>query len=167
MRIIDIIVDDSNEDTYLKSVAPDYDYAIVCRAGHEFINRQVFVEEIDKDNFFIMGHILDREMLNAYYELHTQCYIINLKTYKELGCPAIGRQSFHSSHKQIQPLRSDENYHDDYTPLWVHPGSHEKSYEHKPHGWNILSIAFKHSLPVLVFNNTLRTSKKFNYESTN
>jgi hypothetical protein len=168
MNIIDILVDDSNEDTYLKSVASQsYDYAIVYRVGHEFIDKQLFVEEINKDNFFIMGHILDRELLNAYYELHTQCYIINLNTYKELGCPAIGQQSFHASHRQIQPTRSNENYHDDFTPWWVRPGHIEKQYEHKPHGWNILSIAFKHNLPVLVFNSVLRRAKKFNYELTN
>lgn len=167
MKIIDIIVDDLNEDIHLQSVADEYDYAIVYRKGHEFIDRNLFVDEIKNHNFFIMGHILDREFMNAYYELHTQCYVINLRIYKTLGCPIVGQQVFHAPHQQLSPERSDENYHDDYTPWWVRPGHKTRQYEHKPHGWNILSIAFNHELPVIVFNSILRNTKKFNYEFNN
>jgi hypothetical protein len=167
MKIIDILVDDSTEDSQLRLVAEDYDYAIVYRRGHEFIDRVAFVNEIDKHNFFIMGHVLDRENMNAYYELHTQCYVINLKIYKSMDYPIIGQQAFHAPHQQLSPERSDENYHDDYTPWWVRPGKRTKHYTHKPHGWNILSIAFNHELPVIVFNSVLRKTKKFNYEFNN
>ena len=167
MKTIDILVNDSTEDSQLQLVVEEYDYAIVYRKGHEFLDRDKFVEEISKHNFFIMGHILDRENINAYYELHTQCYVIKLKFYKEIGCPVIGQQAFHSPHQQPSPERSDENYHDDYTPWWVRPGTRIKHYEHKPHGWNILSIAFTHKLPVIVFNSILRKTKKFNYELNN
>lgn len=166
MKIIDILVSDATEDMCLQS-ASAYDYAIVYRDGHKFIDRDLFVAEINKDNFFIMGHILDREYIGAYYELHIQCYVINLNTYRKLGCPSIGQQEFHASHTQLQPNRSDENYHDDYTPWWVTPGQQLKQYKHKPHGWNILSIAFNNNLPVIVFNSALRKAKKFNYELTN
>ena len=167
MKIIDILVDDLNEDSQLRLVAEDHDYAIVYRKGHEFIDRVAFVNEIDRHNFFIMGHVLDRENMNAYYELHTQCYVINLKIYKAMDYPIIGQQAFHAPHQQLSPERSDENYHDDYTPWWVRPGKRTKHYTHKPHGWNILSIAFTHELPVIVFNSILRKTKKFNYEFNN
>lgn len=165
MKIVDILVDNLTEDSCLQLAAQqDYDYAIVYRDGHEFQNRDVFVEEMSKNKFFIIGHILDRSHINAYYELHVQCYVIDLAIYKALKCPIIGQQTFHSSHWQILPERSDENYHDDYTPWWVKTGHRTVQYEHKPHGWNILSTAFNNNLPVLVFNNTMRNAKKFNYE---
>ena len=168
MKIIDILVDDSTEDCCLQLAADqDYDYAIVYRNGHEFIDRDLFVSEVVKTDFFIMGHILDREYINAYYELHVQCYVLNLKMYKQLGYPSVGQQEFHAQHMQIQPTRSDENYHDDYTPWWVRPGSRLKMYEHRPHGWSILSAALDNNLPVIVFNNVLRKAKKFNYELNN
>ena len=167
MKIIDILVNDLNEDSQLTLVAEEYDYAIVYRKGHEFVDRDVFVDEISKHVFFIMGHILDRESINAYYELHTQCYVINLQIYKAIGRPAIGQQLFHASHQQLSPKRSDENYHDNHTPQWVRPGDSVKYYEHKPHGWNILSTAFSNNLPVVIFNSTLRKAKKFNYELDN
>lgn len=165
MKIIEITVDDNNEDFALKSLADTYDYAIVTRIGHKFKDKDLFLKELFKKNFFIIGHILDREYIRGYYEIHTQCYVIHLPTYKELGCPTIGQQQFHSPHAQISPNRSDENYHDDYTPWWVESGTEKKYYEHKAHGWNILSRAFENKLPVLVFNSDMRRSKEFNYES--
>lgn len=165
MKIIDILVTDQTEDSSLREIAKDYDYAIVYRNGHKFIDRNTFVSEISSKKFFIAGHVLDREPLKAYYELHIQCYVIHLPTYLNLNCPEIGQQEFHSPHIQISPNRSDENYHDDYTPWWVEPGTRERQYEHKAHGWNILRIAFDKKLPVLVFNSVMRNAKKFNYET--
>lgn len=165
MNITEIVVDDSNEDTYLQSIVDEYEFAIVTRNGHSFLDKEKFINELKDKNFFIIGHVLDRELLSGYYELHPQCYVIHLPTYKKLGCPSIGQQSLHGRHLQVSPIRSDENYHDDYTPWWVHPGKHERLYEHKAHGWNILSIAFANNLPVLVFNSSMRNTKEFNYET--
>ncbi len=164
MKIIEITVDDSNEDSQLRSISNEYDYAIVTRVGHSFLNKESFVNELENKKFFIIGHILDREPISGYYELHVQCYVIHLPTYREIGSPNIGQQKFHAPHAQISPRRSDENYHDDYTPWWVEPGTRKRNYEHKAHGWNILSIAFEKNLPVLVFNSIMRNAKEFNYE---
>lgn len=164
MNIIEIIVDDLNEDEYLRSIANEYEYAIVTRAGHSFVDKEKFLDELKDKKFFIIGHVLDREPINAYYELHRQCYVIHLPTYKKLGYPSIGQQRFHAPHTQISPLRSDENFHDDYTPWWIQPGTKERDYEHKAHGWNILSLALKENLPVLIFNGIMRNTKRFDYE---
>ena len=56
MKIIDILVNDLIEDSQLQLVAEEYDYAIVYRKGHEFIDRVAFVNEISKHNFFIINH---------------------------------------------------------------------------------------------------------------
>jgi hypothetical protein len=140
-------------------------WAVVFSTGTEFINGTAFFDAVlnlIKQDFFIAGHILDR--FDAYYELHHQCYVINLEKYKNLGCPAIGQQDLGSKHIQIIPLRSDDNIHDDYTPLTVDHGSHvREEYQHKCHGWNILSLAFDNKENVLVFNNSIRNNKKHFY----
>ncbi len=164
MKITEIVVDDSNEDVYLQSVANDFDYAIVTRPGHYFLDKEKFINQLKDKNFFLIGHVLDREDISGYYELHSQCYVIHLPTYKLLGCPAVGQQQLHSPHSQVSPKRSDENYHDDYTPWWVESGTVTKQYKHKAHGWNILSVAFDKKLPVLVFDSVMRNAKGFNYE---
>jgi hypothetical protein len=130
----------------------------------EFINGDSFFNILEsriEQDFFIMGHILDRS--EAYYELHHQCYVINLKYYKQLNCPDIGKQILGSKHRQVRPWRSSDNIHDDYTPTWVAGGEDETNYNHKMHGHNILSIAFDTDLPVVVFGDILRDNKKYYY----
>lgn len=142
------------------------DYAVVMSPGTEYINGFAFFEaltDLIQHDFFIAGHILDRTKHDAYYELHHQCYVINLKHYRNLNHPDIGLAEFNVKHTQIEPLRSSDNYHDDYTPKSVSKGTKYKTYNHKRHGWNILRSAFKNNLKVLVFEDSIRNNKKHYY----
>jgi len=112
-----------NEDNLLNFASEYYDYAVVYATGTEFINGDCCFQEFEKEcneNFFIKGHILDRK--EAYYELHHQCYLINLKIYRKLGKPIVGNQILGDCHQQPVPNRSKENIHNNYTPLLVSPG---------------------------------------------
>ena len=154
-----------DEDSLLKfAVDKKYSIAVVLSTGTDFINGDNFfkaVEVLCHSDFFITGHILDRK--EAYYELHHQCYIINLLTYNDLGQPEIGQQELGAYHRQCIPQRSFENIHDDYTPLWISGGDDYKTFHHKLHGWNILSLAFEKDLPVQVFQDEFRHNKKYYY----
>lgn len=155
-----------DEDQLLKEAAENYSYAVVLSTGTEFINGDKFFHEVEKEvysgkEFFIWGHIPDRD--DGYYELHEQCYIINLKTYKELGCPVVGKFEYYSPHTQIAPRRSEENIHDDYTPIWITGGDIERQYKHKWHGWNILSVAFANKKLVKPFTDRFRKHKRYYY----
>lgn len=145
-----------------------YDHAVVFNMGTEFIGGSGFfnaVENLIKQDYFLAGHVLDRK--DAYYELHHQCYIVNLRYYKRLGRPTVGHQELGTQHRQCEPWRSAENYHDDYTPVWVAGGDQTKTYNHKLHGWNILGIAFEEDYKVIVFDEELRQHKRHHYpEST-
>jgi hypothetical protein len=151
----------TDEDLLLKHVAEcGYGHAVVLSTGTEFINGHDFFNEIEtitSTEYSIAGHILDRG--DAYYELHHQCYLINLKDYKELGYPFVGKQELGSKHKQVIPLRSIDNIHDDYTPIWVEKGSQSKIYNHKCHGWNLLKSMFEHDKKLIVFNENIRNNK--------
>jgi hypothetical protein len=158
------IVQGQDENVLLRHVAEEYEYAVVFTTGTEFINGSSFFDELNnfiKTDFFIAGHILDRG--NAYYELHHQCYIINLKNYKEYNFPEIGQQVLGESHTETTPVRSKENIHDEYTPMWIRPGITQTKYQHKCHGWNIIREAFERQRPVLVFSDAIRNSKKHFY----
>jgi hypothetical protein len=158
-----------DEDQLLKSaVKNNFKIAVVLSTGTDFINGDSFfnaVKELSYQDFFIAGHILDRK--EGYYELHHQCYIINLKIYQSLGLPDIGQEELGSTHRQCIPWRSFENIHDDYTPLWISGGDDYKTYSHKLHGWNILSTAFKNDLTVKVFDDNFRHNKKYYYPDNN
>lgn len=155
----------SDENSILNYVSNlDYTHALVFSTGTEFINGGNFFNYLDaliKEDFFVAGHILDRG--DAYYELHPQCYLINLNYYKKYNRPFIGTQELCSKHTQKIPQRSKENYHDNYTPLWVSHGIETKIYNHKCHGWNILQVAFENKLTVKVFNDDIRNNKKHLY----
>ena len=141
-----------------------YKYAVVFSTGTEFINGNSFfnnLKDLIKQDFFIAGHILDRG--DAYYELHHQCYVVNLEYYKKLDKPKIGKQNLGFKHKQWIPWRSGENWHDDYTPKWVSVGDDSREYSHQCHGWNILSVGFEQDLPMLVFDESIRNNKKHFY----
>jgi len=154
-----------DEDALLRHVSTkDHKWAVVFSTGTEFINGTAFFDAIvsmtDLD-FVVAGHVLDRK--DAYYELHHQCYMVNLEKYRNLGCPEIGQQELGSIHTQVEPVRSTINFHDDYTPVIVASGTESKSYNHKCHGWNILSKAFDADYGVQVFNANVRDNKKHFY----
>jgi hypothetical protein len=162
------VIQGLDEDALLQEAAKDYTHAVVLSTGTEFINGDEFFNEVEKEvygskDFFLLGHIPDRD--DGYYELHEQCYIINLTTYKELGFPAVGKFEYYSPHTQIAPRRSIENIHDDYTPIWVVYGDTEKQYKHKWHGWNILSVAFANKKLVKPFADRFRKNKRYYYHN--
>ncbi len=154
-----------DEDTLLNHAADqNYEYAVVYSTGTEFINGNAFFDEIEslsKKDFFVAGHILDRD--DAFYELHHQCYVVNLTIYKKLKSPIIGKQELGIKHTQIVQWRSAENIHDDYTPVWISGGDDSRIYNHKCHGWNILKTAFDVDETVLVFDDNIRKNKKHYY----
>ena len=155
----------TDEDELLKSIS-GYQYAVVMSPGTEYINGYAFFDALDnllKKDFFLAGHVLDRTTYNAYYELHHQCYVVNLNYYRELNQPAIGKLEYDVVHTQIEPLRSLENFHDDYTPRFVSHGNDCKTYTNRCHGWNALRLAFENNLPVIVFDESIRNNKKHYY----
>ena len=153
-----------DEDALLRHAANNgHNWAVVFSTGTEFINGTAFFDAVltlTKEEFFIAGHVLDRK--DAYYELHHQCYVVNLEKYKEFGCPEVGRQELGTVHTQDMPIRSEQNFHDDYTPIVVVCGFEKKQYNHKCHGWNILSKAFEIN-QVQVFENNIRDNKRHFY----
>jgi hypothetical protein len=160
------VIQGIDEDALLKEAAKDYTHAVVLSTGTEFINGDEFFNEVEKlvygsYEFFLMGHIPDRD--DGYYELHEQCYIINLNKYTELGQPVVGEFAFYSPHSQIDPMRSVDNIHDDYTPVWIKPGHVLKEFKHKWHGWNIISVALAAGECVEVFPKEFRNNKKYYY----
>lgn len=159
------ILQGQDGDTLLQMACDQqYQAAVVFSTGTEFINGNNFYNEIEKlhkQKVFIAGHILDRG--DAYYELHHQCYYVNLNIYHSLGRPQIGKQQLGHRHTQNAPWRSIENWHDDYTPKTISAGDQVKDYNHKCYGWNILKQAFDKDLPVIVFDENIRNNKKHYY----
>jgi hypothetical protein len=160
----DVLQSQHEDSALLRAVELGYKYAVVFSTGTEFINGNKFFKEIEiltTKDFYVHGHILDRG--DAYYELHNQCYLLNLSKYQELGCPKIGQYAPGVRHSQTIPERSVENLHDDYTPLWIKPGNTDKTYNHQLHGWNLISKILSVGGTISAFGVNVRNNKKHYY----
>jgi hypothetical protein len=122
------------------------------------------IEEQGKD-ITVMGHILDKE--DKFYELHHQCFLVNIAWWKTAGRPEIGQEQQSIGWETIAPIRSEENWHDSYTPHYITPGTETKAYTGRRYGWNIIQKALE-SGQINSFSENLRNAKYYLYpEVTN
>lgn len=118
------------------------DWCLIQSPGHIYGSRSVVAARnillgmAEQDNVAAFGHLLDDK---KYFGLHHQVMLINVKLWRENGRPAFGPASV--GEQVVHPIqRSEENVHDDYTPLWLGPeaGSAVKV-DPKTVGWNFIS----------------------------
>ena len=147
-----------------------YSHAVVVAMGMSLgLSDRLFpaIDTLCEKDFFIAGHILHRNeqsyYKNAYYELHHQFYIVKLNEYRDLGCPVIG-QPDNIKHTQVEPIRSQEClYNDHEVAAWIKPGTQEREYDMKLHGWNIISTALANNKTVIDLGPEIRENKKYFY----
>ena len=108
-----------------------------------------------------MGHVLDYK--EKYYELHHQCFVVNLEYYREFGCPEFG----YPQNKVVsleKTVRSAENFHDEYTPYWVDADINQegkKDYVPEHEGWNIINESVVNKKRIWNFSQKLRNLKTY------
>lgn len=164
MREYDIYIG-NNEEKLLKSAADDgYEYAVMVACGTTFkMSERIFdaIEELCSRDFYIAGHIIDRG--DRYYEVHHQFYVVHLPEYIELGYPIIGA-AVAESHTTIEPQRSVEGiWGESDLPLHVSPGTIERLYSEKMHGWHLFSNAMSNNKTVIDLGENVRNNKKYLY----
>lgn len=102
----------------------NYELAVIWFEGTwPFTNE--FEEELLKlhdgewknERWFAAGHIMNRESQGRYPYWHHQCIVINLQAYADSGFPNLNK------HLAKRPAyeASKENFHDDYTPIYLEP----------------------------------------------
>jgi hypothetical protein len=94
-----IIEDTSIAGILCQAVASDADYCLIQAYGHILAEvwhsddgesmeiMQAISEWIAQRDFLVTGHVLEKE--GSSYSLEPDCLLINLKLYRELGCPVI------------------------------------------------------------------------------
>jgi hypothetical protein len=157
-----------------EALSKNYEYCLLMSVGH-FVNDPSFFKYIeswiDKIDFFVTGHIIDRESDNSqknskghYWGLHKQCMIINLKYYEEFGKPHWGDKFI--SEEQIEVVkakRSKNDIHDDYTPIFLEPTKETKVCTPYVDGWNFINKSLENGLTVYNFHPKIRVTKGYAY----
>jgi hypothetical protein len=156
-----------SEDILLQEVSDSgfYTHAVVLASGTALsmnygLELTRDIEAMCKKEFALAGHILDRG--ESYYELHHQFYIVNIKHYEAAEKPMIGYWE-EGTHTQVKPIRSEDNVHDDYVPLWIKQGTSVTQYNKKLHGWNIISTMLARDMTIIDIGVELRNRKQYLY----
>jgi hypothetical protein len=169
-RGYDVMIDEDENTLLNDATTSGYEHALIIAGGTSLgLSDRLFsaLENLCQKDFFLAGHILHRSKESyygdAYYELHHQFYVVNLKEFKELNCPIIGKPD-EAMHVQIAPLRSEGClYNDHEIPEWINPGINEHTYTQKLHGWNIISIGLANDKILIDLGTDIRNNKKYLY----
>lgn len=134
-------------------------YALFTKISNTFdpIHMSYLLEE-NLHNNELIGHILDFD--DRYYELHDQCFVINTEAYRKCNSP-----QYEYSHNVdlINVERSQENFHDNYTPLWIKKGIGSKNYTSTGKGSLLISKFLENGLNISPFTEEQRRHKFFMY----
>ena len=166
----DIFFGDTIKELLNTTADEGYDYCVVLAAGTALksfnYDREIRSFIMKDKNFGVAGHCLMKP--DHWAELHHQFFIVNLSAWKDVGRPDFGTWQGEST--ELLPVleRSEENFHDDYTPLWVRVNK-EKKRCYQPfagQGWELLKAMFENDKSVVMLNETLRNNKFYHYPET-
>jgi hypothetical protein len=154
----------TDEDQLIKDAYSDnYDYGFIIREGTVFLSWSGFLEAIEKiwtPEHFCLGHILDRK--ERYFEIHNQCIFLDLNKIEKMGFPSF-KKDLDSPQCLRRIERSTENFHDDYTPLWISVAEGNMSVQKLNRGSRWLSLALDSGYRVGPFPKEARDHKEFYY----
>ena len=129
------------------------------QATNDWLNSQ------SDQTWLVAGHILDFRKHGAWYWLHPQYMIIRNQTWQDLGRPMFGvDDGIEKDHNISICHRSDDNVHDDYTPLWLRTGQATENLKFRTKiGWNLINESLLHGLEVVNIPNSIRRLKGNTY----
>lgn len=125
------------------------EYALVVKIG-TFFNTSIFLQNLNPECSLI-GHILDKGP--DYYQLDKQCFIVKVKDYDTTQ---------HNFHRIA--LRSEENFHDNYTPKEVYDAGFEYVVPGQVrYGGHLISNLLRQQHKIEPFNDVIRSDKTYIY----
>mgnify|MGYP003651785316 CR=1 FL=1 len=158
-------VSDTFEDLCKQAHEAGYSKILVLKQGTslgaDFYKEFAKFYDDNKDAKFV-GHILDKS--ENYYSIHPQTFMLDLNWWANAGFPKFGGYSSESI-ITIQPERSTDNWHDEYTPKWVKKpiGAIFRKYENTEEGWNLVKALIEDNQKIISWNEEIRENKSYGY----
>jgi hypothetical protein len=115
-------------------------------------------------HYLAAAHILDWGP--RWYELHQQFVLVNTSNWRKANRPPYGGWTPETTNLPVIE-RSPENFHDDYTPLWIKFTGEWVETNHSHPGWNFLLAAAQHHLEIVNWNHTIRSKRTYYYPENN
>jgi len=165
----EILFADSIDDGLKRHARRYNDHILFMAAGCRITEDNVIIDimkEIDNNpDYLCAAHILDWTNKDRWYELHHQFVMINIKTWNDIGCPKFG--GWTDDKKELPVIeRSVENFHDDYTPLWIKDSSKRRVQRYSNPGWNLIGEGMRWGCDIINWNELIRSKRTFYYPET-
>jgi hypothetical protein len=163
---LDIVFADSI-DQGLEQYGEKYNHILFIAAGARIYNPDIILDvanEIENTpNYLAAAHIL--EWKDKWYELHHQFVLVNTGTWKQINKPEFGGW-VPSKEELVVVERSKENFHDDYTPLWIKDTGQREIQWHYKQGWNFIDKGLRAGVEIINWNQTIRDKRTYYYPET-
>ena len=121
------------------------------------------ISRADSD-VFMFAHIIDRK--ERWFGLHHQCFIVNLSLWDQIGRPPFIKKAT-GAIPVPKVIRSLENIHDDYTPVYLKPGYQTTTQHPRVTGWHWIQKILEAGLRIENFPQEIREKKLFLYPEQN
>lgn len=146
----------------------DYHIVIIQSIGN-FINRNRFFSELDNyiinnPDFFLLSFTLDwdSEKGTGWIECHNQMMVVNVRAWNKLGRPKFG--GWETVTEELPNYsRSEENFHDKYTPYWIKGEPGTSIHTRTAQGWNFIKTALEAGYRIDNFTEEMRLCRLFIY----
>ena len=163
------IIHTASIDEGLKYHSNNYDYILFMAAGC-----RIFLDNIIEDilnviknnkDFLCAAHILDWSNKDEWYELHNQFVLVNISTWNDINHPKFGNWA--TKRERIPVIeRSVENFHDDYTPLWIKDSGKKKTQNFGHPGWKFIIEGLKYGCDIINWDKEIRSKRTYYYPDT-
>lgn len=121
-------------------------------------------EILNNPDYFVAGHIL--EWKEDWYEIHHQFVLVNTSIWAELKKPIFG--GWESAVDELPVIeRSIENFHNDYTPIWIKHTGEIRPQKHNKQGWNFIRISLINNKKILNWSTDIRKKRTYYYPESN
>jgi hypothetical protein len=149
-----------------EAVQDGYSHLVCIASGVIIRNAVQFKKELDafcRDNtWMVSGHIIAKNDEYPYFSPQVLC--INIQKYVQYGSPSIGAICKDVNVRLPIPYRSEENIHDDHTPLWLGQSTgKERDYHELQFGWHVIMQSLLHGDKVKNIPVKARNTYRFLY----
>lgn len=139
-----------------------YQWMFVNILGHCVDRADLYdevIQECKTNNYPMMGHIVYHP--GSYPTIDSQFFVVNLTKWQEVGKPPFEQLNESTRYNTLEVLRSEENFHDDYTPYWIKPGDTNKTYNIYQQLFNqrVVRVFLEAGYTIGNFNQSIRDRK--------
>jgi pyruvate-formate lyase-activating enzyme len=159
------------DEAMLYADSNQYDIVLIQSIGN-IIRFNVLLEHLakyynDNPDFYLVAFTLDwyPERGVGWIECHHQMMFVNVATWRKVGSPEFGRWETVTEELPVYS-RSEENFHDKYTPYWIKGESGTVTGTRTSQGWGFIKAGLSHGLKIDNFTQEMRDCRLFVYPET-